>query len=211
MGNNKILAFNNPTSDNDLARKKYVDDQDSGKLSLTGGRMSGNIILRNYKILTSSDPTAEKHLARKKYVDNQDAKKLSLTGGTLTGDVTIGSNKIISSTDPTDDTHLSRKKCVDDQDNLKLNLSGGTVSGITTFQQRVNLDNEIHVHGDKRIYNYQTDNNSSNSGLMLINRDYSDKRYLRKTGGTMLGNIVLGSNKITTISNPINNNDLIRC
>ena len=117
MGNNRITTTVNPVSDKDLARKKYVDDQDSRKLSLTGGTMSGNISMGNHKIITTSDPMGEKHLARKKYVDNQDSKKLSLTGGTLTGDVTIGSNKIISSTNPTLETHLARKKYIDD--NLK--------------------------------------------------------------------------------------------
>ena len=82
MGNNKISTTMNTMRDKDLARKKYVDDHDSRKLSLTGGIMSGNIDIGNHKILTTSDPIGEKHLARKKYVDDQDDTKLSLSGGT---------------------------------------------------------------------------------------------------------------------------------
>ena len=46
--------------------KKYVDDRDNLKLSLTGGTMTGDITIGNNKIITSSDPTLETHLVRKK-------------------------------------------------------------------------------------------------------------------------------------------------
>ena len=153
----------------------------TGKFSTTE-----DINMGSHHIITSVDPTENSHLARKKYVDDrvdnlvtshktanhQMKNLLPKTGSTMTGDITIGNHKILTTSDPTDDTHLTRKKYVDDQDNKKLSLTGGTVTGLTTFQQRVNLNNEIHVHGDKRIYNYQTDNNAANSNLMLINRGY---------------------------------------
>ena len=71
LGKNKIFTTSDPVSDKDLARKKYVDDQDAKKLSTTGGTMTGNVTIGNNKIVSTSDPTDEKPLARKKYVDYQ--------------------------------------------------------------------------------------------------------------------------------------------
>ena len=65
MGNNIISTTADPTGDTDLSRKKYVDDQNTKKLSITGGTMSSDIVLGNNKIITTLDPTDEKHLARK--------------------------------------------------------------------------------------------------------------------------------------------------
>ena len=96
--------------------KKYVDDRDNTKLSLTGGTMTGDITIGNNKIITTSDPTLDTHLARKKYVDDQDAKKLSLTGGVMTGDIVINDYRIWSTSDPTHDRHLTRKIYVDEKD-----------------------------------------------------------------------------------------------
>ena len=43
MGNNKITGCANPTDDNDVANKDYVDDADDLKLDLTGGTISGDL------------------------------------------------------------------------------------------------------------------------------------------------------------------------
>ena len=75
MGNNKITATANPISDKDLSRKKYIDDQDSRKLSLTRGTMSGNIVMENNRITTTANPKGD--LSREKYVDDELMKKLS--------------------------------------------------------------------------------------------------------------------------------------
>ena len=71
MGNNRITTVN-PMGVKDLARKKYVDDQDARRLSITGGTMLGNIIMGNNKITTTVNPTGDKDLARKKYIDDRD-------------------------------------------------------------------------------------------------------------------------------------------
>ena len=89
----------------DLATKKYVDDQDSRMrsacLSLTGGTMSGNIVMGNNKIITTADPVSDKDLSWKKYVDDEVGKKINKTGGRITGrmdfeqDIYMGSGKYI--------------------------------------------------------------------------------------------------------------------
>ena len=43
----------------------------TGKLSTTGGYMTGDINMGSHHIITSVDPTKNAHLARKKYVDDK--------------------------------------------------------------------------------------------------------------------------------------------
>ena len=53
---------------------KYESDRGNGvtgKLSTTGGDMTGNINMGSHHILTSVDPIENSHLARKKYVDDR--------------------------------------------------------------------------------------------------------------------------------------------
>ena len=70
MGSNKILSSADPTSDEHLARKKYVDTEDAKKVSKSGDTMTGDLDIGNHKIITTVSPTQDTHLARKKYVDN---------------------------------------------------------------------------------------------------------------------------------------------
>jgi len=61
-----------PVSDEDLARKDYVDDADDLKLNLTGGTVTGQI-----KGIT---PSAGVDLTRKDYVDGITATKMNASG-----------------------------------------------------------------------------------------------------------------------------------
>ena len=54
----------------------------TGKLSTTGGDMTGDINMGSHHIITSVDPMANAHLERKKYVDD---KVASSRGGTSAG------------------------------------------------------------------------------------------------------------------------------
>tara|TARA_Y100000310_G_scaffold154415_1_gene153982 strand:- start:9500 stop:10051 length:552 start_codon:yes stop_codon:yes gene_type:complete len=70
MGSQKITGLAAPTSDNDAARKKYVDDGLALKLALAGGTMSGAIAMGTQKITGMGDPTAAQDAATKTYVDS---------------------------------------------------------------------------------------------------------------------------------------------
>jgi len=61
-----------PVSDEDLARKDYIDDADNLKLNLAGGTVTGQI-----KGIT---PAADADLSRKDYVDGITATKLNASG-----------------------------------------------------------------------------------------------------------------------------------
>lgn len=65
MGNHKIIALANPTTNTDAANKTFVD---SNFLKLTGGTMSGNLQMRNNQITGLNDPSANDHTVYQKFV-----------------------------------------------------------------------------------------------------------------------------------------------
>lgn len=96
------------------------------KLSLSGGTMSGFIVLH-------ADPSSALHPASKQYVDTADSAlttsvngKISTTGGTLTGFLTLHA-------DPSSSLHAATKAYVDSGDSGKLSKAGDTATGFITL------------------------------------------------------------------------------
>ena len=100
-----------------------MDTQNAAKLSLAGGTMIGDIVLKGA-------PTQNLHPATKLYVDSAISgvpspdlnPYLQKAGGTMTGPIVLASA-------PAADLQASTKKYTDDADALKLDLAGGTLSG----------------------------------------------------------------------------------
>ena len=65
-----ITGLSTPVNASDAANKGYVDSSLGGKLSLTGGTMTGAIAMSNTKITGLATPTADQDGATKAYVDS---------------------------------------------------------------------------------------------------------------------------------------------
>jgi hypothetical protein len=65
-----ITGLSTPVNASDAANKGYVDSVLGGKLSLTGGTMTGAIAMSNSKITGLATPTADQDGATKAYVDS---------------------------------------------------------------------------------------------------------------------------------------------
>jgi hypothetical protein len=101
------------------------DDADTKlttKLNLSGGTLTGNLIL-------NANPLAALGAAPKQYVDAADAtlqtqvnSKLNLSGGTMTGNLILNANPSLA-------LGAVTKQYADAADATKLNLSGGTLTG----------------------------------------------------------------------------------
>jgi len=82
---------------NDASFSTTVTNSLAGKLSLTGGTMSGAIAMGTSKITGLGTPTVSTDAATKAYADTM----LPLTGGTMSGVIAMGANKITGLADPT--------------------------------------------------------------------------------------------------------------
>jgi hypothetical protein len=128
MGYASTTAITEP---NQFPSKTYVDTQDATKLSLSGGTMTGDIVLKGV-------PTQPLHPASKSYVDSAVSgvptpdlnPYLQKAGGTMTGAIVLPGA-------PTLDLQASTKKYVDDKVAAiptpdftpYLQKSGGTMTG----------------------------------------------------------------------------------
>jgi hypothetical protein len=114
---------------NDASFATTVTNSLAGKLSLTGGTMSGAIAMGTSKITGLGTPTLSADATTKTYVDTADALKLNLTGGTMSGAIAMGTSKITGLGTPTAGTDATTKTYVDTAVATSLLLAGGTMSG----------------------------------------------------------------------------------
>lgn len=148
MGSQKITNIGNPTNNNDVANKIFVDTAFqtlesemgttlAGYLQLKGGTMAGILDMGGHYIQNIETPQTDDEAANKGYVDGQVEglqstvnsslnNYLSLSGGTLTGALTLNGN-------PSQDNHAANKAYVDSQisglSSVYVPLSGGTLTG----------------------------------------------------------------------------------
>lgn len=109
-----------------------VTNSIAGKLSLTGGTMSGVIAMGSNKITGVSDPTNPQDAATKTYVDTQRDTRLALTGGTLTGSLALSGNRITSVGDPLNAQDVVTKNYVDSTLGSTLSAAASAAAAATS-------------------------------------------------------------------------------
>lgn len=147
-----------PTTDDQLARKAYVDAGDAANASdiatldgevvkITGAQtVAGVKTFSSIPVLPASDPTVANEATRKSYVDTLDGANVKLTGAqTVAGVKTFSSIPVGPASDPTTDNEFTRKFYVDAGDSANasdiatldgevVKLTGDqAVAGIKTF------------------------------------------------------------------------------
>ena len=136
-----------------------VQTQIDSKLTLTGGTMTGTLVL-------AADPSAALQPATKQYTDAADALKVAKAGDTMTG-------ALVLSGDPTADMHASTKKYVDDkdatqatyidtQDALKVAKAGDTMTGLLTLS----ADPTGNMHAATKQYVDSTSSTHANDASL---------------------------------------------
>ena len=162
MGTNKITGLVDPTSAQDAATKNYVDTQDAAtknyvdtqdatKLSLSGGTMTGNLVMGTNGITDLVDPTSDQDAATKNYVDDNSINNvvedvtpqlggnLDVNGNAITstsngnivispdgtGTVDVDSTRITSVADPTGNQDAATKNYVDTRSGTKNRIING--------------------------------------------------------------------------------------
>ena len=221
LSNNRIMGVGTPTSNNDAVNKSYVDNYITGagstiaKNNLTASRVvvsdtSGKISVSGVTTAelgylsgaTSNIQTQLNNKAASSHTHNY----LPLAGGTMSGAINLGTNKITNLGAPTSGTDATTKTYVDTQIATKQTTITGAASTITSSNltsNRVTISDNGGKIGISDIttteLNY-LDNVTSNIQTQLNNK-------LSLSGGTMTGDINLGTHKITNLGTPTSNTD----
>lgn len=151
---------------------------DNTKLNLTGGTLTGQLLL-------NADPTAPTEATTKNYVDTRVNTRLSKAGGTLTGFLTLNDP-------PQNVLHAATKGYVDGNIITRLPYTGGVLTGFITLHndpvQPMHPTTKAYV--DTKVYNDITANNVTLTSYI----DTQDAKKLNLTGGSLTGYLGLHAN-----------------
>lgn len=197
-----VASFNGRTGAVVPQAGDYTSEQ-VGAVSLSGGTMTGNLIL-------NGDPTNNLQAATKQYVDvlgdtvndildgTEALSYLPDNGGTLTGALNMGSNKITMGATPTETTDVTNKGYVDGVVKVVSDEVDGIIAGTTPISVPIATDAKV---GGVKI----------GAGLSVDGEGTltTAQTYLSTQGGTMTGAIAMGSQKITGLADATDPGDAL--
>lgn len=201
-GSAGVSSFNGRTGVVVPQEGDYTAEQ-VGAVSLSGGTMTGNLIL-------NGDPTNNLQAATKQYVDvlgdtvndildgTEAIPYLPDNGGTLTGALNMGNNKITMGATPTETTDVTNKGYVDGVVKVVSDEVDGIIAGTTPIS--VPIATDAKVGGVKIGAGLSVDGEGTLS---------TAQTYLSTQGGTMTGAIAMGSQKITGLADATDPGDAL--
>jgi len=209
-----------------------IEDTDSTKLPLAGGTMTGDIDMGTKKITNLPAPAADADAATKAYVDTQ-ITSIEITAGDI--DTNLIADNAITNAKVASDAAIDRSKLANGTANYVLvNNGSGVMSEVATLPlaqggtgastaagARTNLE-----LGTAAVANIGTASGNvlgvDNLPTCFSNEKLkwtpfptsswscaadSDTTKLPLSGGTMSGNVSMGSNKITSLADPSSSTD----
>ena len=204
MNNNKITNVARPTSNNDVATKKYVDDNSGG--SGGGGAsatsrltIDSDIDMKNtYRIKNLRTPLDSKEAVTKYYVDNT---FLDRDGSyPMKGNLNMDNYKILGLQSPRSNTEPTTLAFTD----IKYLHVGGTnkmLNSLNMNNQKIEYLRTPFNDTDAATKKYVDDKTISGPSL---------NNYLKLDGTSkMLGNLDLNNKKIINLSKPTQDNDAV--
>ncbi|HIC7065469.1 TPA: hypothetical protein ACW4FD_001566 [Campylobacter coli] len=127
------VSATNPTANNQVANKSYVDTVGNSKVALSGNQTIAGVKTFSAPPVSATNPTANNQVANKSYVDTVGNSKVALSGNqTIAGIKTFNAAPVCSA-NPTEDAQLARKWYVDYGGGIK-NLGNQTAPRIDLRQ-----------------------------------------------------------------------------
>ena len=179
MGTSKITGAGNPTANQDVATKAYVDTEVAGVVDSAPAALN---TLNELAAALGDDANFSTT------VTNSIAAKLPLAGGTMSGAIAMGSNKITGVTDPTAAQDAATKAYVDNNSNYSLPVATDSVlGGIELFS---NTDQSVAANAvtttASRTYGIQL--NSANQAVVNVPWTDTNTTYSVGDGGLTQNN-----------------------
>ncbi|EKA8198140.1 hypothetical protein OMJ68_001658, partial [Campylobacter coli] len=123
----------NPTANNQVANKSYVDTVGNSKVAKTGDETIAGVKTFSAPPVSATNPTANNQVANKSYVDTVGNSKVALSGNQTIAGVKTFNAAPVCSANPTEDAQLARKWYVDYGGGIK-NLGNQTAPKIDLRQ-----------------------------------------------------------------------------
>ncbi|HHD0645386.1 TPA: hypothetical protein ACOS40_000369 [Campylobacter coli] len=127
------VSATNPTANNQVANKSYVDTVGNSKVALSGNQTIAGVKTFSVPPVSATNPTANNQVANKSYVDTVGNSKVALTANQTIAGVKTFSVPPVCSANPTQDAQLARKWYVDYGGGIK-NLGNQTAPKIDLRQ-----------------------------------------------------------------------------
>ena len=159
----------------------------SGLSTFNNVTVNGTLDVTGTTIANVTNPTNAQDAATKNYVDTADALKLNLSGGTMSGAIAMGGSKVTGLGAPSASTDAATKGYVDTEVSALVDSSPDALNTLNELAAAINDDANFST----------TITNSIATKLPLA-------------GGTLTGDIVMGTNAVTSTANPATNDELSR-
>lgn len=210
MGNNKVSSIGTPTEDADAATKKYVDDKVSGaeyKLPIAGPAKLGGV-----KVGSGLNITADGTLSATGG-GGEVGDYLPLAGGTMSGDIVMSDGTNInfdqSGSIYNDNGSVvvkSNGPVVEMGTQVKVQTEGGDpvqIKNVANATENGDAVNKGQMDG--KLDPIRTDINEVKTDITNIKNGTDALPYVKKTGDTMTGTLVINSGDGVCISAPFTN------
>ncbi|ELJ3836862.1 hypothetical protein QQW37_001432 [Campylobacter coli] len=127
------VSATNPTANNQVANKSYVDTVGNSKVALSGNQTIAGVKTFSVPPVSATNPTANNQVANKSYVDTVGNSKVALSGNQTIAGVKTFSAPPVSATNPTANNQVANKSYVDYGGGIK-NLGNQTAPKIDLRQ-----------------------------------------------------------------------------
>ena len=187
------IEVHDPTSNNQAANKSYADT----KLSLTGGTMTGDLILphHNYPIPGNTNKVINYESQREIFLSRQESFPMQ-------ADINMNNNFIQNIATPTSSHQVTNKGYCDY--NFLNKQKGGVLMGPLSMNR-----NDLIGIPDIPKFGYSAVNkNYVDTEITKVHQNLDLTPFLRKDGRrAMTGNLNMDGNKIIRLASPTDNSD----
>ena len=177
------IEVHDPTSNNQAANKSYADT----KLSLTGGTMTGDLILphHNYPIPGNTNKVINYESQREIFLSRQESFPMQ-------ADINMNNNFIQNIATPTSSHQVTNKGYCDY--NFLNRQKGGVIMGPLSMNR-----NDLTGIPDTPKFGYSAVNKNYVDGEIT---KIDTTQFVKKVGDTMTGVLNMGGNKIKNVGTP---------